>query len=270
MQDKLKKSFPAVALTIAGSDCSGGAGLEADLKTFAAHQVYGMAAATCVVAETPRRVVSIHPIPAKIVCQQIACCLDGMAPVAVKTGMLFSESIIRACASELSTLNSHLSTLIVDPVMVATSGRRLLEKNAIRALKNLIAEHADLITPNLDEGEILAERKIRNPSDMETAADIMASRFECAVLLKGGHFHDYPRASDFFRNGAKGFWLHATRVRGIKTHGTGCSYSAAITANLARGFPMGVAIRRAKHFVTAAIRHSHRFGPWMALNHEWK
>ena len=255
-------------MTIAGSDCSGGAGLEADLKTFTAHHVYGMAAVTCVVAENPRKVVSIHPVPSKIVCQQMKCCLEGMGSVSVKTGMLYSASIIRAVKKSISNFEFLISHLIVDPVMVATSGRRLLEKNAIRALKDLMGEHADLVTPNLDEAEILAERKIRSESQMETAAHLISQRFSCAVLLKGGHLEDRRRASDFLWNGRQGLWLRSARVHGIRTHGTGCVYSAAITANLASGRSLTVSVQRAKRFLTTAIRRAHKFGPWMALKVE--
>ncbi len=256
-----------VALTLAGSDCSGGAGLEADLKTFHAHHVYGMAAVTCVVAENPRHVVSIHPVPARRVREQIACCLQGMKRVAVKTGMLYSEPIIGACSLEISNLQSQISNLIIDPVMVATSGKRLLQPKAIRALKNLIEAHADLVTPNLDEAEILAERTIRTESHMVAGAAIIAERFCCAVLLKGGHLKNLREAADFFWNGRDGFWLKSPRIRGVKTHGTGCTYSAAITAHLARGLPLEESVRRAKRFITKAIRDSHRFTSWMALNH---
>ncbi len=260
--------LPPTALTIAGSDCSGGAGLEADLKTFAAHKVYGMAVTTCVVAEIPQRVVSLQPITASMVRKQIACCLENMPPISVKTGMLFSASIIHACYAEISNFKFQISNFIVDPVMVASSGTRLLQKEAIHALKKLIAEHADLVTPNLDEAEILAERKIQTRSEMETAANIIAHRFSCSVLIKGGHLHNQKKAADFFWNGRDGFWLQSQRILNIKTHGTGCTYSAAITANLARNHSLPESIRRAKRFVTTAIRHTHRFGPWMALNHD--
>lgn len=253
------------ALTIAGSDCSGGAGLEADLKTFTAYGVYGMAVVTCVVAENPRKVVSIHPVPTRIVNEQIVCCLRGMSGVSVKTGMLYSRTIIRAVAKSILNSQSSILNLVVDPVMVATSGRRLLEKNAIRALEDLISEHADLVTPNLDEAEILAERKIRSESQMETAAHFISQRFSCPVLLKGGHLKDRRLASDFFWSGRQGLWLRSARVHGIRTHGTGCVYSAAITANLASGCSFTESVQHAKHFLTSAIRRAHKFGPWMAL-----
>jgi hydroxymethylpyrimidine/phosphomethylpyrimidine kinase len=256
-----------VCLTIAGSDCSGGAGLEADLKTFNTLQSYGMSAATCVVAENPSEVVAIHPIPSRIVRQQISCCLEGMSSVAVKTGMLYSASIIQAVHKELSKNSSAVRSVVIDPVMVATSGKRLLKKDAIHRLKNLIAAHADLVTPNLDEAEILAERTIRTKTQMETAAVDLAKRFDCAVLLKGGHLVKSPWAEDFLWNGKKGEWFRSKRIRNVKTHGTGCTYSAAIIANLSQGRSLFDSVRFAKKYLTRTIQRSHRFKPWMALNH---
>ncbi len=269
-QDMVARCIPTtgkpIVLTIAGSDCSGGAGIEADLKTFTAHRVYGMAVVTCVVAENPGKVVSIHPIPSKIVNQQLDCCLKDMPPVVIKTGMLYSKAIIQTISLQLAARSSRLAALIVDPVMVATSGKRLLEIDAIRTLKKLIGDHADLVTPNLPEAEILSAIKIKTQIQMEKAARKIACDFECAVLLKGGHLKDRRWAKDFFWDGENGFWLRSPRIRGIKTHGTGCTYSAAIAANLALGYSLPISIRRAKHFVTQAIRKTHCFGPWMALN----
>src|SRR3989344_6110888 len=138
----------SIALTIAGSDCSGGAGIQADLKTFAAHRVYGMSALTCVVAENPKKVVSMSPVSVRDIKNQIACCLKDMPSVFIKTGMLHSASTIRAGRDQLSKVDSQYSLLVVDPVMVATSGRCLLQPNAIRALKDFVREYADLVTPN--------------------------------------------------------------------------------------------------------------------------
>jgi hydroxymethylpyrimidine/phosphomethylpyrimidine kinase len=262
------KKQPTIALTIAGSDCSGGAGIDADLKTFSAFKVYGMACVTCVVAESPCSVISIQPILSKVVSQQIACCLKNMPSMPVKTGMLYSAEIIRTCHREISNFQSQISNLIVDPVMVATSGKRLLQSDAIRALKKLLEEHADLVTPNLDEAEILSDCKIRSYGDMERAAYKISKRFDCAVLMKGGHLMDKTWASDFIWHKKKGSWLRSRRISGVKTHGTGCTYSAAITANLALGHSIEKSVQIAKKFVTNAIRKSHRFGPWMALNHQ--
>lgn len=263
-----KNIFRICALTIAGSDCSGGAGLEADLKTFQAHGVYGMAAVTCVVAENPRQVVSIQPIPPKILHEQLVCCLDAMPPMTIKTGMLFSAPLIRICAKNLSRYRRRISYLVVDPVMVATSGKALLQREAIRELRNLIKLQASLVTPNLDEAKILSKCSIHDESQMEKAAKVISRELDCAVLLKGGHLKDPYSAVDFLWTGSKGLWLRTRRIRNVKTHGTGCTYSAAITANLALGWPLEKSVRRAKQFVTRAIAHSCRFGPWMALNHQ--
>lgn len=254
-------------LTIAGSDCSGGAGIEADLKTFAYFRAYGMAAITCVVAENPRKVVSIQPIQDKVIREQIDCCLEGQKGVVIKTGMFFSTSIIRAVHFSLTKRKKEVAKIIVDPVMVATSGKRLLKPDAIKALKTFIEIHADVLTPNLDEAEILAERTIRTKQQMETAAHDIAVRYRCAVLMKGGHLNDRAWAEDFFWDGRNGLWLKSKRIRGVKTHGTGCTYSAAITAHLAKGLSLFESVKQAKKFVTKAIRHSYQIGPWQALCH---
>ena len=257
-------------LTIAGSDCSGGAGIEADLKTFAHFGTYGMAVITCVVAENPRKVVSIQPIQDKIIREQIECCLEGQKGVVIKTGMLYSSSIIRTIHFSISNLKFEISNLIIDPVMVATSGKRLLKPDAIKALKTFIEEEADVLTPNLDEAEILAERPIRTKLEIEDAACDLAERFQCAILMKGGHLKDRKWAEDFFCDGTMGLWVRSKRVHGVKTHGTGCTYSAAIAANLAKGLSMAESVKRAKKFVTEAIRNSCRVGPWQALGHHGK
>lgn len=264
MNDSQKQKHP-IALTIAGSDCSGGAGLEADLKVFAEHKVYGMAVVTNVVAENPNRVTAIHPVPASIVSKQIRCCLEEMPPVAVKTGMILSDSTIRAISRSISCFQRSIQRVVVDPVMVATSGRRLLQKKAVHTMMDFIGNHADLVTPNLDEAQILAERKIRTAQDMENAAHLIGNRFSCWVLLKGGHLANSRQASDFLSDGRLGYWFRSARVQKVKTHGTGCVYSAAITANLARGCTLLESVGRAKAFVSSAIRAVYRFKPWMAL-----
>ncbi len=264
---KGKSGIYPVALTIAGSDCSGGAGLEADLKTFAAFRVFGMAAVTCVVAENPRQVVSLQPVSELTLVQQIDCCLNGMKSVAVKTGLVYSAPLIKRISDALQRHRKSVRALVVDPVMVATSGKRLLQENAVCAMKELIRKHAFLVTPNLDEAEILACRRIRTEGEMLQAAWTIAEEFKCAVLLKGGHRNDPRYARDYLWDGQMGFWLSATRVKHVKTHGTGCTYSAAITANLACGLSLQESVHEAKEFVTHAIRTMCRFKPWMALNH---
>jgi hydroxymethylpyrimidine/phosphomethylpyrimidine kinase len=260
---------PPVALTIAGSDCSGGAGLEADLKTFHAYGAYGMAAATCVVAERPGKVVGIESVTPEMVKQQIACCLSGMKKVAVKTGMLLSKEIIEATAIELHRFRKQTSCVVVDPVMVATSGDLLLKRNALQRLLEFIMEQATLVTPNLDEAILLGrwKRKPGSRSEMEKLARELCANLGCDVLLKGGHLSDSQWAADYYWNGRNGFWMETARIRGVKTHGTGCTFSAAITAGLALGLGERQALQKAKKFVTWSIAHMVKFKPWMALNH---
>jgi hydroxymethylpyrimidine/phosphomethylpyrimidine kinase len=275
MQKKLGKkashreTSQPVALTIAGSDCSGGAGLEADLKTFHAYGVYGMASATCVVAERPGKVVGIESVTPEMVKQQIACCLSGMEKVAVKTGMLLSKEVIEATALALQRFRKQTSCVVVDPVMVATSGDLLLKRNALQRLLEFIMEHATLVTPNLDEATLLGgwKRKPGSRSEMEKLARELCTNLRCPVLLKGGHLPDSKAAADYYWNGRNGFWMEAARITGVKTHGTGCTFSAAITAGLALGLDERQALREAKKFLTQSIAHMVRFKPWMALNH---
>lgn len=256
-----------VTLTIAGSDCSGGAGIEADLKTFTALKVYGMAVITCVVAENPGDVHSIYPVSPNEVENQLRCCLSNMNSVHIKTGMLYSTEIISRISSVLDRYKRSIAFLTVDPVMVATSGKRLLKEKSVEAMKKFIRRHADLVTPNLDEAEILAGIKIKSAEDMKLAGKIISEKYSVAVLIKGGHLRTAVFASDYIINGHEKFWVNAKWIRGIKTHGTGCTYSAAITANLANGKRLKIAISFAKKYLTRSIKNSVRFPKWMALRH---
>lgn len=254
-------NVPPVALSIAGSDCSGGAGVQADLKVFTALGVYGMSALTCVVAETPKKVVSIHPTPVKVFRDQLSCCLDGMPIGAIKTGMLHSDGIIRAIKEKLSGGDYEL---VVDPVMVATSGKKLLQPNAIRALKELLPL-AKLVTPNVDEAVILSGQPIDSLATLESAAKRIFDYFGCPVLAKGGHLR-IKTATDLYYDGRSTLKLESEYIKSVATHGTGCTYSACIAAHLARGKGMQGSIERAKRNITEAIRNSFHFPPWTALN----
>ena len=216
-----KLSQLPIALTIAGSDSGGGAGLQADLKTFAALGVHGTSAITCVTAQNPRRVTGIQPVRADFVREQIETVFAELRPAAVKTGMLFSADIIRAVAEFFA--RGKKPPLIVDPVMVATSGAVLLKPRAIRDLKERLLPLATLVTPNLDEAQILVGRKLRTVEDLRAAAREIHSRFGCAVLVKGGHLKNLSAATDVFFDGNKVRVLTAPFVRGISTHGTGCT-----------------------------------------------
>jgi hydroxymethylpyrimidine/phosphomethylpyrimidine kinase len=254
-----------VALTIAGSDSGGGAGIQADLKTFAALGVHGASAITCITAQNPKRVLAVQPVPPRIVRAQLTAVFAEMRPAAVKTGMLHSPEIVHAVASFLK--REERLPVIVDPVMVSSSGKRLLSRSALDAIQVELLPRADLVTPNLDEAEILSGEKIRSVEGMRGAAKAIHRSFDCAVLVKGGHLRGGKEAADIFYDGENELLLTAPFVRGIKMHGTGCTYSAAITAYLALGQPMVKAVELAKQYITHAIARSHTVAGYAILNH---
>ena len=261
-----RKTLP-VALTIAGSDSGGGAGIQADLKTFAALGVHGASAISCFTAQNPKRVLAVEPCSPKMLRQQIEAVFEELNPVAVKTGMLFSAQNISVAAQFFRTPHSTLRTppLIVDPVMVSTSGARLLQPAAEKILREKLLPLAALVTPNLDEAEILTEQKISSPEDLRFAARKIHSRYGCAVLAKGGHLKNSLVAIDVFFDGETELLLSAPFVKGVSTHGTGCTYSAAICAALALGYDLPRAVKIGKNFITAAIANSYRIGKFFAL-----
>ena len=256
--------WPA-ALTIAGSDSGGGAGVQADLKAFAALGVHGTSAITCLTAQNPRRVLAIEPCSRQMVRQQMEAVFEELRPAAIKTGMLFSAEIIRTVAAFLSRNKS--APLVVDPVMIATSGAALLKPVAIKTLRERLLPLATLVTPNLDETVILAGYKIASVADMRAAARDLQARFGCAALIKGGHLRGLREAVDIFFDGRTELLLSAPFVRGVSTHGTGCTYSAAIAAALALGYDLPHAVVIGKRHVTAAIRRSYQIGKHSALGH---
>ena len=256
-----------VALTIAGSDSGGGAGIQADLKTFAALGVHGTSAIACLTAQNPRQILGIEAVSAKMLRLQIEAVFAELPPQAVKTGMLFSTQNVSAVADFFS--NSKLKTqnlkLIVDPLMVSTSGTRLLQPAAEKRLREKLLPLAALVTPNLAEAEILAGVKITTPEQMRAAARILHSRYGGAVLLKGGHLKGSREAVDIFYDGETELLLSAPFVKGVATHGTGCTYSAAICAALALGHDLPEAVGLAKDYITDAIAGSRRVGKHFAL-----
>jgi hydroxymethylpyrimidine/phosphomethylpyrimidine kinase len=251
---------PPIALTIAGSDSSAGAGIQADLKTFTALGVYGLTAVTCIVAEVPRKVSRIEPVTARMVREQIDVLLENFGVGAIKTGLLCSAEIVCAVAQSIQDGKkkiARLVRLVVDPVMIATSGDNLLEPEAVEAYKNKLFPLATLITPNLDEAALLLETTIKDRRQMENAARALAKKYRASILLKGGHLRDNNAVDLLFHHGEL-TEFSAPFTRGVETHGTGCTYSAAITAGLASGFSLVQAIKRAKKFVTESInRHFH-------------
>jgi hydroxymethylpyrimidine/phosphomethylpyrimidine kinase len=254
IQDRIQP--PPIALTIAGSDSSAGAGIQADLKTFIALGVYGLTAVTCIVAEVPRKVSRIEPVTARMVSEQIEVLLKNFRVGAIKTGLLCSAEIVCAVAQTIQDGEKKAARsipFVVDPVMIATSGDNLLEREAVEAYKNKLFPLATLITPNLDEAALLFETTINNRRQMESAVKALAKKYRASILLKGGHLRGDNAIDLLFHHGEL-TEFSAPFVRGVETHGTGCTYSAAITAGLASGFSLGQAIERAKEFVTESIK----------------
>ena len=261
-----RKKLP-VALTIAGSDSGGGAGIQADLKTFAALGVHGTSAIACLTAQNPKHVLAVEPCSPKMLRQQIEAVFAELKPAAVKTGMLFSAKNISVVADFFRNLKLKTKNLklIVDPLMISTSGAKLLEPAAIKILTKKLLPLAALVTPNLDEAEILAGQKISSIEAMRGAAREIFSRFGCAVLLKGGHLKNSREAADIFFDGETELLLSAPFVKSVRTHGTGCTYSAAICAALALGHNLPHAVELGKNFITSAIANSYRIGNHFAL-----
>lgn len=256
-----------VTLTIAGSDNSGGAGIQADLKTFTTLGTYGTTAVTCVVAEHPGKVTRIEPLSAEMVAEQIRLVFEAFPVAAAKTGMLYSGPIMKAVAGVWSSLPARRRpALVVDPVMVATSGALLFKPAAVRALQDLIFPLAAVVTPNLDEAQVLTGRKIRSLEEVEAAAEQLARRFGVPFLVKGGHLR-LARAVDVLHDGRKLRGYSVPAIRGVATHGTGCTYSAAIAAGLARGLSLDAAVGGGKKFITTSIRKYLRLGSYQCLNH---
>lgn len=260
-----------VALTIAGSDCSSGAGLQADLKTFSHFKVYGLTAVTCVVAEIPGKVTRIQAVDLPVLEDQLRLLLEGFPVAAVKTGMLYSREAVGMVAAAFAEMPlRRRPALVVDPVMVATSGDALIHGSAVAAYQEELFPLAQLITPNMDEAAVLLGSEIRTVDDLRTGAEALHERFGCAVLLKGGHLKG-GAAVDVLRD-ADGFAEYtAERVPGVSTHGTGCTFSAAITSHLALGRSLRQSVAAGKKYITRAIGQSFRWKQGRhrvdALNH---
>ncbi len=252
-----------VVLTVAGSDNSAGAGIQADLKAISHFRCYGLTAVTCVVAEVPGKVSAIQAIKPAIVAEQVALSLKAFPVAAAKTGMLFSTPIIEAVAGALA---GREFPLVIDPVMVATSGDPLLKKSAVAAYRKLLFPMATLVTPNLDELRILSGFEIRNLREMKDAGRSLVDRYGCAFLLKGGHLRG-KTAVDYLAT-EKGFEeFSAPFMRGVDTHGTGCSYSSSVAANLALGKSLSASVAASKKYITKAIGQHLRWGRTHALEH---
>ena len=243
-------------LTIAGSDCSGGAGIQADLKAFSAHGVYGASVITSVVAENTSRVISVFNVPVREIEKQIDAVFEDVEIDAVKLGMLPTAEIIKAVADKLKTYKPPF--IVCDPVMVATSGDALSESGIGKAFIEHLFPIADLITPNIPETQALSGIEIHSTDDMRRAAEILAEKGAKNVLVKGGHLTE--KAEDILYTKDKVYSLTAELVNSPNTHGTGCTLSSAITANLALGNDLYTSVKLAKDYITEAIRNSYTVG----------
>jgi hydroxymethylpyrimidine/phosphomethylpyrimidine kinase len=258
-----RRAWPA-AMTIAGSDSGGGAGIQADLKTFAALGVFGTSAITAITAQNTREVRDALPLPPALVAEQMRAVIDDIAPRAAKTGMLANRIIIRAV---VEVLRDHPDLpVVVDPVAFTSTGYPLLEADAMGALLNELIPLATLITPNLREAAALAGISVQNDDEMRRAAETLLEKGARAVLVKGGHRED--SADDLFMDGSGETWFRAKHIDTYHTHGTGCSLSAAIAAGLARELPLHEAIARAKTFVHRGLLEGYPVGEGRSpINH---
>ena len=259
-------TLPAV-LTIAGSDSSGGAGIQADLKTMLACGVYGMSAITALTAQNTKDVAAVARTSPEILAAQLDSIFTDIFPAALKTGMVFDSELIQVIAEKLKSYGAK--NIVVDPVMVATSGARLLNESAIDALKEKLLPLASLITPNLMEAEVLAGMEIMSHEDMETAAQKLHENYGCNVLCKGGH--RLQDADDLLYTAEVTHWLKAEHIENPNTHGTGCTLSAAIASFLAKGEPLPQAAGLAKDYITGALKAGLDLGQGAGpLHHGWQ
>lgn len=245
-------------LTIAGSDSSGGAGIQADLKTFAAHKTYGMSVITAVTAQNTLGVLGVQNISSKIVEQQLQAVFEDVRVDAVKIGMLSTATIIRTVARALRKYKPKF--VVLDPVMVSKSGHNLLDPKAVATLINELLPLATVVTPNIPEAEVLTNLKIQYEKDMELAAKLIYSKGAKYVLIKGGHANGSARDVLYNSKTDEFLWFDAERVKTEHTHGTGCSLSSAIAANLANGLTMSKAVAEAKNYVLLGIKHGLAIG----------
>ena len=237
------------ALTIAGSDSSGGAGIQADIKTMTANGVFALCAVTALTAQNTTGVTDILEATPQFLGEELDAIFTDIFPDAVKIGMVSSAPLIRTIAERLHFYEAK--HIVVDPVMVATSGSRLISEDAIGSLKQMLFPLADILTPNIPEAEELTGRKITSPEDMITAAKIISEQYDCAVLCKGGH-HMNDANDLLFRDGEYR-WFNGRRIDNPNTHGTGCTLSSAIASNLAKGFDMDESVNRAKDYISGAL-----------------
>lgn len=242
------QTMPA-CLTIAGSDSSGGAGIQADIKTMLANRVYAMSAITALTAQNTTGVSSIYEVSDEFLQQQLDSIFTDIYPEAVKIGMVSSGNLIIAIAKKL--IEYHARNIVVDPVMVATSGAKLISDEAIDTLKQYLLPLATILTPNIPEAEVLSDIKITHEKDMIEAASIIGEKYNCAVLVKGGH--SINDANDLLYQKGHYQWFKGKRINNHNTHGTGCTLSSAIAANLAKGYSLEKSVENAKDYISGAL-----------------
>lgn len=237
------------ALSIAGSDCSGGAGIQADIKTMTVNGVYAMSVITALTAQNTMGVTDIMDVTPEFLAEQLDAIFTDIYPDAVKIGMVSSAGLIVVIADKLKEYNAK--HIVVDPVMVSTSGSKLLKTDALNTLTSRLLPIAEIVTPNIPEAEILSDMRITSKTDMQTAAKIICEKYNCSVLLKGGH--DLNDANDLLYSKAGEQWFEGKRINNPNTHGTGCTLSSAIASNLAKGYPLDEAVKRAKEYISGAL-----------------
>ncbi|MEJ8547699.1 bifunctional hydroxymethylpyrimidine kinase/phosphomethylpyrimidine kinase [Brevibacillus borstelensis] len=256
----------AKAMTIAGSDSGGGAGIQADLKTFHQFGVYGTSAITAITVQNTLGVAGVYPLPTEAVAQQMHEVLRDIGTDAAKTGMLFDAEIIEAVSREISRF--AVKKLVLDPVMIAKGGAKLLQDEAIAALKRHLLPLAEVVTPNLPEAEFLSGMRIETPEQMRDAAKAIHQMGPRHVMMKGGHLHG-DAIVDIFYDGRDFFEMKHERVPTRHTHGTGCTFSAALTAELAKGTPLVEAVDKANRFIVEAIRTAPQIGGGHGPTNHW-
>ncbi len=251
-------------LTIAGSDCSGGAGIQADIKTMTAHKIYAMSAITALTAQNTTGVYGVLEATPEFVGQQLDCIFGDIVPDAIKIGMVSNSKIIEVIVDKLT--HYQAKNIVVDPVMVSTSGSKLLSEEAMNAVITKLLPLADIITPNIPEAEALTGIAIHNTEDMLVAAEQIAKMVDCAILIKGGHLTE--TADDLLYTEGQPYWVKGERIDNPNTHGTGCTLSSAIACNFANGFPIEQSVKNAKTYINGALRDGLDLGKGSGpLNH---
>lgn len=252
------------ALTIAGSDSCGGAGIQADIKTMTMNGVYAMSAITALTAQNTLGVSAIMEVTPEFLSEQITAVMEDIPPASVKIGMVSSAELIEVIAERLTYYKAK--NIVVDTVMVATSGARLISENAVATLKEKLLPMATVVTPNIPEAQVLSGVDISGKSDMEKAAGIIGDTYGCAVLLKGGH--SVSDADDLLYANGKMIWIEGRRIDNPNTHGTGCTLSSAIAANLAKGYSLENSVERSKEYITKVLELQLNLGKGSGpLNH---